>query len=557
MSNALDQLFETHKGTIDEAIAAIHNRNFYAHWIEVPSGKIYGETAMVDGETAFKGMLNSKFGGTGGDDASAWYGSEDSPYGFPLNISYPLLETGAAVAQSKAAFRPWAKLSPKQRAGILQEALERSSKNFYPIAFATMHTTGQGFMMAFQASGPHAYDRALEAIALGYQEQMRFPEHAIWEKPMGKHSVKLEKSFRPVGRGVSLAIGCSTFPIWNTLPSVFASLVTGNTVIMKPHPKAILPLAIIIADVRAVFSEHGIDPNTIQLAIDGEKLIAKDLAEHNDVKIIDYTGSSAFGDYLEGLRDKIVFTEKAGVNSVIIDSVEALDPVLDNLAFSLSLYSGQMCTTPQNIFIPSAGVKEGDAVVPYADVISRLSEKITGLVNHPKMGAGTLGAIQNPATIERVTTAKGLGCPVILDVTAVSQPGFEDARSISPMLVEVPADKADIYRKEMFGPISFIIPTDSTDQSIALAAEITAEAGAITFAAYSTDDATMDKIADELSLVGAPISFNLTGMIWVNQSATFSDFHVSGGNPSGNASLVDPSFVTRRFFNVGIRKPVA
>lgn len=33
-----------------------------------------------------------------------------------------------------------------------------------------MHTTGQGYMMAFQASGPHAADRAMEAIAFGYDE---------------------------------------------------------------------------------------------------------------------------------------------------------------------------------------------------------------------------------------------------------------------------------------------------------------------------------------------------------------------------------------------------
>jgi hypothetical protein len=43
------------------------------------------------------------------------------------------------------------------------------------------------------------------------------------------------------------------------------------------------------------------------------------------------------------------------------------------------------------------------------------------------------------------------------------------------------------------------------------------------------------------------------GPIWTNQSAGFSDFHVTGGNPAGNASLTDPEYLTRRFEIVGIR----
>ena len=60
-----------------------------------------------------------------------------------------------------------------------------------------------------------------------------------------------------------------------------------------------------------------LDPNVCQLAPDTyDKMITKDLAEKNKaIKIIDYTGSSAFGSYLEGLAGKIVFPrKKTGVN---------------------------------------------------------------------------------------------------------------------------------------------------------------------------------------------------------------------------------------------------
>jgi hypothetical protein len=50
------------------------------------------------------------------------------------------------------------------------------------------------------------------------------------------------------------------------------------------------------------------------------------------------------------------------------------------------------------------------------------------------------------------------------------------------------------------------------------------------------------------------VAFNLTGGLFVNQSAAFSDFHVTGANPAGNASLSDPAFVAGRFRVIGVRK---
>ena len=53
------------------------------------------------------------------------------------------------------------------------------------------------------------------------------------------------------------------------------------------------------------------------------------------------------------------------------------------------------------------------------------------------------------------------------------------------------------------------------------------------------------------------LAINLTGTLLVNQSAAFSDFHVTGGNPAGNASLCDAAFVANRFRVVETRTPLA
>jgi phenylacetic acid degradation protein paaN len=376
----------------------------------------------------------------------------------------------------------------------------------------------------------------------------------IWEKPMGKTNVVLNKQFKAIPKGVGLVIGCSTFPIWNSVPGMYASLMTGNSIIVKPHPKAILPIAIVVAEIQQALKAKGLDPLICQLAVDtSEKLISKELCEHPLVKIIDYTGGSSFGAYVESLKDKSVFTEKAGVNSVIIDSVAELAPVVQNLSFAVSLYSGQMCTAPQNFFIPASGVKAGDKTYTYDEVVAAFKEGIAAIANNPKMAAGTYGAIQNELTIKRVDSVKKLDAAIILDSQKVENAEFPNARTISPIVLELDAKDFGIYENELFGPIILFIKTKDTDESIRLAKEMSQKHGAITCAAYCTDASISNKIIEEMEMAFTPVSLNLTGMIWVNQHAAFSDFHVTGGNPAGNASFTNPEYINKRFVWVGHR----
>ncbi len=551
-------LFQKHQSLLNKAIEALHTRTFFAAFPEHPAPAIYGETADAEGQAAFKNSLGKNFTELKQTGEQQWGGQEESPYlQQSLKISYPLFEASELVSKSKLAFNVWRKVSKEDRAGILLESLERVKKRFFEIAYATMHTTGQGFMMAFQASGPHAADRALEAIAAGYEELNRFPQNALWDKPMGKFNLQINKEWRAVPKGVSVVIGCSTFPTWNSVTGIYGSLITGNPVIVKPHSGAILPIAIFVAEIQNVLSENNLDINICQLGADTfSKMITKELAEHPDVKLIDFTGNAQFGNYLEEIPGKTVFTEKTGVNSVILDSVEDIDKVAANLAFSINLYSGQMCTAPQNFFIPEAGIKTQSGVITFDEFAEKLIANISSLIDNPKAGPFVLGAVQSERTATRVKDAETLPGKVWLKSRSFVNPMFEKARVATPVVVEVPADKKEIFSKELFGPIALLIKTKNTDQSISLAQEMAMHHGAISCGAYTTDAEVKEKIADEMALAATPVSFNLTGGIYMNQNAAFSDFHVTGGNPSGNASFTNPEYVNKRFTWVGHREPV-
>ncbi len=540
------ELFEQHKNLLEEAMEALYSRQFFSPYPEHP--KAYDQELDAKGKDAFGRLLNEDFNQLN-QEAASWIGEEVSPlWQTGIGVRYPSVSAEQYVIQSQAAATSWKKLNVLERAGILIESLERVRARFFELAYATVHTTGQSFMMAFQASGPHAADRALEAIAAGVSELTKYPEQLSFSKPLGKFNLEVEKAWKPMPRGVGLVIGCSTFPTWNTVPGVYANLICGNTAIIKPHPKAVLPIAIFTAELRKVLEENGVDANAVQLAVDTVvEPITQQLAEHDDVQLVDFTGSSEFGNYVESL-DKTVFTEKSGINSVIIDSVEDIKAVAQNIAFSVSLYSGQMCTAPQNVFIAEK-VPSANGTLSFDEVSGAIVEAIKGVIDHPKMGAGTLGSIQNDGILERIKSKEGM---VLLEPKEVVNPDAPNARIQSPTVIANSANSV-AYREECFGPLVHLVKTENTIESVAVASLLAKSKGAITCLAFCTDREAQTFITEKMNEAFVPVSMNMTGAGFVNQHAAFSDFHVTGGNPAGNSTFADSSFINRRFVWVGNR----
>lgn len=545
----MTDFFDLHRPTLEAAVAALARREYWTPYPEVPSGKIYGETAKAEGEAAFTAFVGQEFD-LPGHPGQARAGAEVSPFGPTLSIRYPAARPDELIAAVSAAAPALAAAAPETRVGACIEALARLNRQSFLIGNATMHTTGQAFAMAFQAGGPHAQDRGLEAVAAAYAEMTRFAAAARWEKPQGKAApIVMQKSWTLRPAGIALTIGCNTFPTWNSYPGIFASLATGNPVIVKPHPRAILPLALTVRVLREVLAEAGLPADAVLLAVDEPGAeVTKALATRPEVKLIDYTGSSTFGTWLrDNARQAQLFTEETGVNSVVIAATSDLDAMCANLAFALSLYSGQMCTSPQNLYIPEGGIETDKGHKSFDEVAGTLVAAIDGLLSDPARAAGICGAIANPATQARaeVTAAKGR---MLRAGASKGEPG--------PLLLAVKADDATAA-EECFGPVAFLIATPDADAAIRQAATLAAEKGAITAALYDTDEDRIARAETAFAQAGVNLSINLTGNIFVNQSAAFSDFHVTGANPAGNASLTDTAFVATRFRRVMSRRLAA
>lgn len=548
-------LFERHKALLDRAVEAIHAREFWTPYSE--SLRSYPEELVKSAPEDFKKLCNQHFVLEGPTSTKKVVG-ERSPYGFDLGISYDQPDMDQLVEDMHAVLPQWRDVGPEGRVGICIEVLKRLNDMSPLMTHAVMHTSGQGFMMAFQAGSPHAQDRALEAVVYGWDAMRAVPATARWNKPQGKRDpLVMDKKFTITPRGVAVVIGCSTFPTWNTYPGLFASLVTGNPVIVKPHPAAILPAALTVKVAQEVLKEAGLDPMIVSLAVDTQdEPVAKELVMNPKVKVIDYTGSSVFGNWIEqnALHAK-VFTEKAGVNSIIVDSVSDLKAVTNNLAFTLSLYSGQMCTTTQAIYVPKEGIDTPEGKVSFDEFAQALATAVSKFLSDNDRACMVLGAIQSEATAARIAECRALG-EIVLDSEPRSHAEYPEARIHTPLILKVDGKDKASYGQERFGPISFLIATESTDDSMRLANQVISEQGAITLGVYSTSEAVLEQ-AEELALdVKVALSCNLDGGVFVNQSAAFSDFHATGANPAANACLTDTAFLVNRFVVVQSRRHV-
>jgi phenylacetic acid degradation protein paaN len=546
-----------HAETLQRALTAIADRGYWSAYPESPSPRVYGEAAAPTGAAAFRAYLGTDFPLNQPGGTEPGVATESSPYGIELGIRYPHSDPETLVAAARAALPGWRDAGPAIRAEVCLRILDRLHEHIFELANAVQYTTGQAFVMAFQAGGAHALDRALESLAYAYAEQTRHPGAAGWEKPAGKADpLRMRKTFHVVPRGVALVIACNTFPTWNSYPGLFASLATGNPVIVKPHPGAVLPLAITVRYAREVLAEAGFDPNLVTLAAEAGEGLASILAKRPEVRVIDFTGSTSYGEWLEdNARQAAVFTEKAGVNTVLVDSTADFAGMCRNLAFSLTLYSGQMCTTPQNILVPRDGIETDQGHKSLAEVAAGIAEAVGALTADPAKAVELTGAVVNDAVLPRIEAAREQG-EVVLDSRPIKHPGHPTAVVRTPLIVGVDAAATDVFGREWFGPIAFLVSTATTGQSLEVFRSTVGAAGALTASVYSTDEAVLAEAERAAIEVGVHLSQNLTGGVFVNQSAAFSDFHGTGANPAANAALTDGAYVANRFRIVQSRRHV-
>ncbi len=545
-------LFLRHQARLEQAVEANRRRTGFAPFVESPSARFHPPGAQEAGLAAFQARLHKPFA-LHQPASSGWVGNEVSPLsGESLGIVYPRVQIPALLDAMAEVSSPWARATPRERVGVCLEILQRWADNTFENAYATQHTAGQGFILAFAGSGASSLERGLEALAMAHWAMEQVPSTAQMARRFGgRADVVLDKRYQVRPVGIAAVVSCGSYPAWNAWPAILANLATGNPVVVKPHPNGILPVAIAVAQAREVLAEVGMSPNLVCLAADdAAHPVTQELLCHPRVRLIDFTGSQAFGAWIErNCADKQVYTETSGCNAVVVASAEDLDAVADAIAESLCLFSAQMCTAAQNIWVPADGIETPGGLVSVDGFCRRLREAVERRIDDPSRAVALCGAIQNPSVVANIASLRQLAKERGLSYVIDSRPLVDAAypRTASPLVVRCQPEHTELYQQEWFGPMGFVISAPSVAACIAGAAADAGRFGSIANYGYAVDEEVQEQMVEAFWEAGASIGLNLIGQRPINFTAAFSDFHVTGLNPAGSATLTDLGFVAGRF----------
>ncbi|WKD51520.1 phenylacetic acid degradation protein PaaN [Microbulbifer spongiae] len=544
--------FQQHRDKFNRALDACKYRYAWSAYPESPSSRIHGTQAAAAGRARFEALLNNDYPLTLPGEMGR-VGAEVSPYtGAALGIRYPKVDIDAIMSAAQAAIPPWRDSDVETRVGVCLEILERCAGQLFENAHATMHTAGQSFIMAFAGSGANALDRGLEALVYAYKAMADVPTDADWQRQFGKDSsARLTKHYKLMPRGPSVNVCCATFPLWNGYPALCASLATGNPVIFKPHPNAILPVALVVSVCREVLAEAGFSPDLVSLVTDTRAQPATTaLLQHPATAIIDFTGSPHFGQWIEThCRHAQVYTETAGCNAVVMESCQDMAAMCRAVAQSLCQASAQMCTSVQNIHIPAQGIVADGRPVSYEQLADALVAAVEEHLAEPRQAALLCGALVNDGIYATLEKARALGDQqgqILRNSTPYAHPEYPSARTATPLMIALDQSQQTLYSEEFFGPVSFLIKGPSAESCLAIATDNARRCGAIASHVYSINEAFLNAAQDAFNHAGVSVACNLTGMP-INFAAAYSDYHVTGLNPAGSACLTDLAFVANRF----------
>lgn len=281
--------------------------------------------------------------------------------------------------------------------------------------------------------------------------------------------------------GPVAVFGASNFPLAFSAPGgdTASALAAGCPVVVKAHGShpALSRLVAEIFDATLVGA--GAPSGVFQLVFGLAAGTA--LVQHPGIRAVGFTGSVAGGRALFDLAaarpEPIPFYGELGsVNPLVVTAAAAEqrgEQIADGLAASLTMGTGQFCTKPGLLLVPSG---------PAGD---RLVDRLVGVLGD--VGAGHL-------LNDGITTAFRTGIAQLLDDPAVALrfAGEADGRQVAPVLAEARPDdlrtaSAGLLTEEHFGPFGLLMRHRSPDDVREVLARVPAALTGTVHAAGDTD----------------------------------------------------------------------
>jgi len=354
----------------------------------------------------------------------------------------------AAVAAAKAAFETWGHTPKEERGKYLQLLAEGLAARSAEI----------GEVISQEVGMPLMWSNMIQAgLPVGNMANfVEILDNFAFDEEIGNSLVVKT----PVG--VVGAITPWNYPLHQIVCKVAPALAAGCTVVLKPSEVAPLN-AFILAE---VIHDAGLPPGVFNLVTGTGPVVGQRLAEHPDVNMVSFTGSTAAGKQVARTAAdtvKRVSLELGGKSAnIILDDADFAKVVPKGL-FACYLNSGQTCTAHTRMLVPR---DRQDEVIELARTAAE------GFSVGPASGDATLGPVISATQRDRVRSyiQKGIDEGATLVVGGPDAPeGLDTGYFIQPTVFADVSPDMTIAQEEIFGPVLSIIPYEDEEDAIRIA----------------------------------------------------------------------------------------
>src|SRR5215470_1083374 len=319
--------------------------------------------------------------------------------------------------------------------------------------------------------------------------------------------------------GVGVVIPPWNFPAAIAAGMTMASLVTGNTVVLKPAGDT----PTVAAKVVEIAYEAGIPKDALSFLTGSGAEVGDVLVKHPKTRYIAFTGSKEVGLRISELAGKTVpgqiwikrtVLEMGGKDSIIVDEEADVNSAVEGVVLSAFGYQGQKCSACSRAIVSEK---------IYDSFLSKLTERVkkikVGSIEDP---ANFMGPVINEAAMKTILGYIEQGKKEGRVVAGGNRIGT-DGYFLEPTVIADVSPKARIFQEEIFGPVLAVTKAKDFDDALAMAND--SEFG-LTGAVYSQNQKKIDRAAEDFFVGNLYMNRKCTGaMVGAHP---FGGFNMSG-----------------------------
>ncbi|MCA1593850.1 MAG: L-glutamate gamma-semialdehyde dehydrogenase [Acidobacteria bacterium] len=416
----------------------------------------------------------------------------------------------AAVEKANETFRSWRNTSPRQRADLLFRVAGLMRERRHYLSAWMVQEVAKTWA---EADGDTA--EAIDFCDFYAREMLRYASAQPLTKIEGEDN---RLTYIPLGVGV--VIPPWNFPLAIMAGMTVASVVTGNTVVLKPSSDA----PAIAYKFFELLEEAGMPPGVVNFMTGSGAEVGDVVVDHPLTRYVAFTGSKEIGLRINERAAKVhkgqiwikrVVAEMGGKDAIIVDADTDLDEAATGVVQSAFGFQGQKCSACSRAIIHT------DVYEPMLERIVERTQKLK--LGDPADPTTSLSAVINNKAFKTISDYVEKGKADGGRVVAGGGSDGEQGYFIEPTVIAdvKPGDR--IEQEEIFGPVLAVIRARDFDDALRIANDT--EYG-LTGAVYTNDHAKLERASREFHAGNLYLNRKCTGaLVGVHP---FGGFNMSG-----------------------------